>query len=95
MKRNSLFVIVTVFTCMAGAEMNPGADVARATAPAQSGRAQRLFSTEEVPQGLSAPDCSGIRHRYEQHRHAAVRVDGGRRALNPRTGFYGTVTRTS
>ena len=36
-----------------------------------------------VPEGLTGSDWKSIRQAYEQHRHAAVAVDGGFRARNP------------
>ena len=43
-------------------------------APAQSGRPQKLASAGTVPEGLSAPEWSGIRQQYEQQRHGDVTV---------------------
>ncbi|MBI3852492.1 MAG: FG-GAP repeat protein [Verrucomicrobia bacterium] len=52
-------------------------------APSQSGRPQTLASPDTVPEGLSAPEWFSIRQQFEQHRHAAVPVDGGYQARNP------------
>jgi len=43
-------------------------------APAQSGRPQKLASAGTVPEGLSAPEWSGIRQQCEQQRHGDATV---------------------
>ena len=48
---------------------------------AQSARAA---GGDRVPEGLSASDWSSIRAAYEARRHAAIAVDGGYQARNPR-----------
>ncbi len=40
-------------------------------------------SEDAVPEGLTSSQWTGIRQAYEQHRHAAVAVDGEFRARNP------------
>jgi hypothetical protein len=53
------------------------------TASASPGHPQAWTNPDVLPAGLSAADWSGIRRQVEQHRHAAVLVDGAHQARNP------------
>jgi len=53
-----------------------------APASTQSRRPQKLAAPDNVPDGLKPSDWAAIRQQYEEHRHAAVPVDGGYQARN-------------